>query len=354
MSLTAIQCAIADELLHHKWLVGLVGLYCVLSLGLGFVTGQEVDLFLYSSSFFLTLLGIAVGYVYWRGVKLAGKTGGRPFFLVLKEDVASRISLNQIVAIGLLFLMYSVFFSAFQSTKVMIPALNPFELDVTYAELDRQLHGGVLPHELLQPLLGYPIITFFIQGFYNIWFALMIVVLCWQMCDRSRPLLRMRFLMTFTLAWFVVGTLAAILMSSAGPVFFDRVTGYDGPYGGLLEYLRGVNEVYPIVALDMQEMLWTSYSTGALESGMGISAMPSLHVTISVLLFLFARHHSTWMAWALGINAVVIMLGSVHLGWHYAIDGYVGATLISLIWWGLGFSYGEEKRPLLNPALAAA
>jgi len=253
----------------------------------------------------------------------------------------------------LLFVIYSSFFSAFQSTKVMIPSLNPFAYDVAYAALDKRLHGGFYPHELLQPLLGYPVVTFVIQFFYNIWFPLMLGMLGWQMFDRSRPHLRMRFLMTFTLAWVFVGTLAAIGMSSAGPVFFDRVTGLEGPYQDLFTYLQRANEVLPIAALEMQEMLWTSYSTGALESGMGISAMPSLHVTISVLLFLFARHHARWLAWAFGVNAAIIMVGSVHLGWHYAIDGYVGATMIAAVWWGLGLLYHETPAVSGSPVLAA-
>ncbi|MCV5838215.1 phosphatase PAP2 family protein, partial [Escherichia coli] len=30
--------------------------------------------------------------------------------------------------------------------------------------------------------------------------------------------------------------------------------------------------------------------------------------------------------------AILIQIGSVHLGWHYAIDGYVGTLLTVLLW----------------------
>jgi hypothetical protein len=30
------------------------------------------------------------------------------------------------------------------------------------------------------------------------------------------------------------------------------------------------------------------------------------------------------------------MIGSVHLAWHYAIDGYVGALVAVFGWWAAG------------------
>ena len=32
------------------------------------------------------------------------------------------------------------------------------------------------------------------------------------------------------------------------------------------------------------------------------------------------------------LYAVAILVGSVHLGWHYAIDGYVAAIMVWVIW----------------------
>lgn len=56
------------------------------------------------------------------------------------------------------------------------------------------------------------------------------------------------------------------------------------------------------------------------------------------------REHSLCLGWcysrragiALTLNAVVIMIGSVHLGWHYALDGYVGALGTVVVWWLVG------------------
>src|SRR3546814_4974916 len=36
------------------------------------------------------------------------------------------------------------------------------------------------------------------------------------------------------------------------------------------------------------------------------------------------------------LYAVVIFLGSIHLGWHYAVDGYVSIVAVAAIWAEIG------------------
>jgi hypothetical protein len=43
-----------------------------------------------------------------------------------------------------------------------------------------------------------------------------------------------------------------------------------------------------------------------------------------------------WLGIIMTIYAVVIMIGSVHLAWHYVVDGYVGALGMLLVWWAVG------------------
>ena len=39
------------------------------------------------------------------------------------------------------------------------------------------------------------------------------------------------------------------------------------------------------------------------------------------------------IGWILVLNTVVTLVGSVHLGWHYAIDGIAGIVLALVFWW---------------------
>ena len=64
----------------------------------------------------------------------------------------------------------------------------------------------------------------------------------------------------------------------------------------------------------------------------GISAMPSMHVATSVLIAFYAATHARWAGWFCWIFAALIMIGSVHLGWHYAVDGYFGAAIAWMAW----------------------
>ena len=57
------------------------------------------------------------------------------------------------------FVFIAVFLGAFTSLKSLIPVMNPYGWDVTFTEWDRILHGGLDPWQLLQPLLGHPLIS---------------------------------------------------------------------------------------------------------------------------------------------------------------------------------------------------
>ena len=39
---------------------------------------------------------------------------------------------------------------------------------------------------------------------------------------------------------------------------------------------------------------------------------------------------------ALIVYGAVILVGSVHLGWHYAVDGYAGIVMAMVAWWLAG------------------
>ena len=68
--------------------------------------------------------------------------------------------------------------------------------------------------------------------------------------------------------------------------------------------------------------------------------MPSMHNATAVLLALVGWKISRPLGIGLTAFAVLILLGSVHLGWHYAIDGYFALVLALASWWISGLISG--------------
>lgn len=72
--------------------------------------------------------------------------------------------------------------------------------------------------------------------------------------------------------------------------------------------------------------------------------MPALNVAVPFLFALFARGLSQALFVVAMAYAILIWIGSVLLGWHYAVDGYGGAFLAYMAY--LASSYfrpGEEN-----------
>lgn len=132
----------------------------------------------------------------------------------------------------------------------------------------------------------------------------------------------------------------AYWLSSAGPCYYGLVTAGPDPFAPLMSYLYGVDASVPVNALHMQEWLWSGYA--GLAPAEGISAMPSLHVALVVLYVLVGFRVNRWLGAGFLLYAFLILLGSVHLGWHYAIDGYISAIAVIAIWKLVGFYLDKE------------
>ena len=234
------------------------------------------------------------------------------------------------------FVLLPLVMSAFTYFKFVIPFIRPFDLDPLLAEWDRLLHGGHPPWTLLQHLLGHPYATAVVNFFYQLWLFVTWGVLLWQCFSLARPRLRMRYLITFVLLWGLLGNVAATLLSSAGPAYYGRVTGLPDPFAPLMAYLHQASTVVWLPALDVQDMLWGSYVNRNLGIGGGISAMPSLHVATSFCSVLLGFAINRWLGIGFAAFCAMILVGSVHLGWHYAIDGYVAIIGTGAIWWIVG------------------
>ncbi|WP_299851274.1 phosphatase PAP2 family protein [uncultured Roseovarius sp.] len=223
-----------------------------------------------------------------------------------------------------------IYFAAiFSFVKDTIPYLNPFSWDPTFAEWDRILHGGVDPYILLAPIFGNPLMTKLADSAYSFWLLLVHFFSFVACMDIGNPHRRNTFLFAFVLIWIISGSVLAILLSSVGPVYYQAF-GFGDQFMPLMNMLKDINDVQPLTALELQTMLLDGYQSG---NGMkGISAMPSMHVAMSWIIAFHAFQFHKTFGWLMVGFAVLIQLSSVHLGWHYAIDGYLGFAAAIICW----------------------
>lgn len=232
--------------------------------------------------------------------------------------------------------VFVIFMNVFSYLKGAIPVIHPFSWDTTFMEWDRWLHGGYHPWELLQPLFGYPPVTFVINMTYHLWFMVIWLMVAGLAFTPVPSELRTRFFLAFMATWGIGGNLLATVFSSAGPCYYSLIGLAPDPFAPLLSYLNTANEVLPVWALNTQLLLWQGYQGDAIK--LGISAMPSIHNAAALLCALAGWHINRKLGAVLFVFTGLILLGSVHLGWHYAIDGYAGLVLALIVWWLAGFA----------------
>ena len=98
-----------------------------------------------------------------------------------------------------------------------------------------------------------------------------------------------------------------------------------------MAHLRRADEIVPIWALDVQAMLWRLHAAGSAEAS--VSAMPSMHNGSALLFALASGGWPTWIRRFLWVYVGVIFAGSIHLGYHYAVDGYLAILVAAPIWY---------------------
>lgn len=237
-----------------------------------------------------------------------------------------RLAIGQYLHIAAVFPLYVACFTAW---KCWLDERIPFTWDARLAELGRLLHGGRYPWQLIQPVFSEPLASHLLVFVYAYgWTLAFHAVTAWAALTRQT-----RFLLAMVLAWPVCGLGMAALMMSAGPAFYGNVVSMThNPYAALMTYLSNIGSP----AEYWQRYLWDGYQAQATRTGAGISAMPSMHLVMATLYA--CAVWSCGRRWRIaGITFVAVMeLGSVHSGWHYALDGYVGIVAALGIWWATG------------------
>lgn len=226
-----------------------------------------------------------------------------------------------------------VFFAAYRDWKTAIPAMVPFWFDAPLETADRWLHGGRHAWEWMNGIVGQPMRTQIIDNLYIFWFQVQFGVVLW-MAFSLRRWLRARFFIAYIVMYVLLGQLMAIGFASAGPVYFARVVAgvTSDPFEPLMSYLTSFDSSATLHAVDVQRRLWGGY-IGTYDGPVsGISAFPSVHVAVATLFFLLSLAVHRVLAVGFLLFLAVTLIGSIHLGWHYALDGYASIVLVTIIW----------------------
>jgi hypothetical protein len=148
---------------------------------------------------------------------------------------------------------------------------------------------------------------------------------------------QLRAAFTYFLIWILLGNALALALASAGPCYYEVFVG-DPAFRPLMDRLEAIGNLH---ALPIQGYLLAS--RGVESIGSGISAMPSVHVAMTTLLVLMVRERFGWRwpTWLAAAYHLAILVGSVHLAWHYAVDGLVSMALVPILWFAFGRALGR-------------
>jgi hypothetical protein len=286
----------------------------------------------------LIILGVLIpwgvagysAYLLWRFRPL------HPIAFVYSELSRRLFSLERCCGALLTLTLLFLHATAFSFFKCLIPDIQQFSWDSWLASCDATFHFGSQPWEYLQPILGHPWVTRCIDFCYILWAVIIPLGIIWFAIGDCGSRLRMRVLLTSVIAWFLLGNVMAVAFSSAGPCYYQHVAGSTDPYATLMQYLGRIDEQHGTYVVGIQAWLWEGFIVRNNTLGYGISAMPSLHVGMTLLLALAASKIHPFIAGLLFVYTIIMMIGSVHLGWHYALDGYVAMVGVCVIWWVVG------------------
>lgn len=330
---------IKTSLHYNKTIYLVVAIYYLLTLVFFHINQKEINNNIYfyviDNVLFYSLSLILLLHLF----RMISQKHPSPLRQLFKDIVFHIKHPEQAINVSLITLSVVVVLTLYTNIKTTIGYLFPFTFDRSFFLIDKALHFGYSPWELTHSIFSSTYATGVINTLYNLWFIIMWLTLIYFLIGDKFH--RKRYVIGFTLCWILLGNILAIFLPSAGPCFIQYIHPEITDYVPLFDQLNHQNEILEsqglgsIWALMTQEMLWNAHTNSTIGLGSGISAMPSLHVAIAVYMALSVSAINRIIGAIYWLFALFIQIGSVHLGWHYAIDGYVSAVLTLALWKGL-------------------
>lgn len=326
-----------DAITRQKLLVIVVLSYCTIALGLNLLYGdtienEKVGGFIGRMPTFVPVMLYIL--LMWRVTYMRLYVPKEQHKGWLKADLKRAFSDPERISFAVVTIpLMAMMLVSFALLKRLIPVLNPFAWDMELIQLDQMLHFGMDPWEIAHAIAGNPYVITLVTAAYNFWLFLMYFSLIFACFSKANRAARMQYLIAFVLVWAIGGNILATVFSSVGPVYVHEL-GLGDHFAPLLDLLRMQSETQPLSVVESQAALWDMYASP--QSVSGISAFPSMHVASTTLMMIYARAYNRRFGQVMTVFALVIMLGSVLLAWHYAVDGYVGALVAFGCWWIAG------------------
>jgi hypothetical protein len=206
--------------------------------------------------------------------------------------------------------------------KAAIPSLVPFYADPFLAELENALLLGHDAWELAHALTPDALAAWFPTIYTTLWSSLAYAFPILLVATDRDPQRVRRYLWLFFLTWIVLGNILAIVGSSVGPVYFDRLLGTDR-FAAMHQSFETIGFASGSMA-QLQDRLW-DLSEGKLSF---ISAFPSVHVGVAFVASLYIRERFRPF-WPFGdLYLLLVLLVSVYSGYHYLLDGLASIGVV--------------------------
>lgn len=239
-------------------------------------------------------------------------------------------------------------------SKSLINIVNPYvqaAWDPLFAAWDKALHFGHYPHDIIIPAVNAVGAGRVLDAAYALWLLVMFFVTGYTMFVESDLYRRLRFLWTYLLSWILLGTVGATVFSSVGPIFYhDFYPQLPDIYTDIPRNQVAMNSEGFMFAAKTYELLLGWARNDRIFDPNALSAMPSMHLAVSWLMVMYARSLGRKPLMLAVSFFVLIYLGSIYLGFHYAVDAYVSVAVSTLIWWIAGKMLARHKGRMLGEA----